>query len=151
MGCGCWKDKDNPKVIRNRSEGKQNVTRLFAGTPFDIPPKCDECGNLESECTCSPAAKRAMAEARDRAAKLRPPSTQTAKISLQKRKGGRQATVVEGLSAIESDLPALFTRLQKSCGTGGTVKVEDELIELQGNHLENVRRLLLEIGYRVKG
>ena len=30
------------------------VTRLFAGTPWDRPPTCERCGELEAECKCPP-------------------------------------------------------------------------------------------------
>lgn len=79
-----------------------------------------------------------------------PPEQQTARLSLQKRKGGRQATVVEGLTGEANDLNDLLSQLQGVCGSGGTVKANDDLIELQGNHLGVVRDKLTSIGYRVK-
>lgn len=126
------------------------MTRLFAGTPFDIPPKCDDCGELLSACKCSPHQKRAREEAREREAKRLPPEKQTAKVSVQKRKGGRQATVIEGLTAEANDLPALLKTLQAACGSGGTVKAKEDLLELQGDHAARVRETLKELGYRVR-
>ena len=58
-------------------------------------------------------------------------------------------TVVRGLPAGENDLPSLLTRLKASCGAGGTVK--DDLLEIQGRHLDQVRGLLASLGYRTKG
>lgn len=124
------------------------MTRLFAGTPFDIPPTCDDCGQTESECTCSAAEKAEAAERRQREALRLPPGKQKARVSAQKRKGGRQATVVEGLTAEANDLPELLKKLQLACGTGGTVKAKENLIELQGNHVQVVRESLQKIGYR---
>jgi translation initiation factor 1 len=57
--------------------------------------------------------------------------------------------VIRGLAAADNDLPALLTRLKAACGAGGTIK--DDSIEIQGRHLEGVRTLLAELGYRVKG
>jgi translation initiation factor 1 len=39
--------------------------------------------------------------------------------------------------------------LKAACGAGGTIK--DELLEIQGNHLDRVRDLLADAGYRVRG
>lgn len=80
-----------------------------------------------------------------------PPDTQTARVSVQKRKGGRTATVIEGLTHQANDLPDLLTQLQAVCGTGGTAKGREDLIELQGDHAKQVRETLSKIGYRVKG
>ncbi len=126
------------------------MSRLFAGTPFDIPPRCDDCGHLEPECICT-AEQKARAEAeRNRLESFIEPGKQTAKISVQKRKGGRKATVVEGLSAEANDLPEVLSKLQAACGAGGTVKPKEDLIEIQGDQLGKVRQTLAEIGYKVK-
>lgn len=58
-------------------------------------------------------------------------------------------TVVRGLAPADNDLPALLVRLKNVCGAGGTLR--DDLLEIQGNHLERVRGVLAEMGYRVKG
>lgn len=126
------------------------MTRLFAGTPFDIPPECDDCGKLESECACTPEQKAAAEAARQREADRLPPEKQTARVTVQKRKGGRKATVVEGLAAKANDLPDLLATLQTACGTGGTVKAKEDLLELQGDHADRVRASLKELGFRVK-
>ena len=126
------------------------MTRLFAGTPFDIPPECDDCGKLESECACTPEEKAAVEAQRQRDADRLPPEKQTARVTIQKRKGGRKATVVEGLTAKANDLPDLLATLQTACGTGGTVKAKEDLLELQGDHADRVRASLKELGFRVK-
>ena len=79
-----------------------------------------------------------------------PADQQTARLSLQKRKGGRKATVVEGLTSTANDLPDLLAKLQAACGTGGTVKAKEDLIELQGDHVEQARKTLRAIGYRTR-
>ena len=110
--------------------------RLFAGTEFYRPPKCDRCGELEETCQCP-------AEPTPRI----PPEKQTAKLVVEKRKKGKAVTVVCGLSAKDNNLPELLTQLKTACGAGGTVK-EDKL-EIQGKHLERARDALVKIGYRV--
>ena len=112
--------------------------RLFEGTPFDRPLRCETCGELDEECTCPP----------ERPAKI-PPEQQTARLSIEKRKKGKTVTVVRGLSAEGSDLSELLTQLKSSCGAGGAIK--DDVLEIQGKQLDRVREVLRGIGYRVKG
>lgn len=112
--------------------------RLFEGTPWDRPPRCERCGELEVDCRCPPPAKE-----------LTPPGKQTAVLAVEKRKRGKSVTVVRGLAAEENELPQLLDRLKSACGAGGTIK--DGQLEIQGQHLERVRGLLTEIGYRVRG
>jgi translation initiation factor 1 len=78
-----------------------------------------------------------------------PPNQQTAKLAMEKRKKGKMVTVVRGLTATGNDLPALLTKLKTSLGAGGTI--EGEELEIQGEHLERVRVLLTQMGYKVKG
>lgn len=126
------------------------MTRLFAGTPFDIPPTCDLCGQKESECKCTPQQKAEAEAEQQRQADRLPPEKQTARVRLDRRKGGRTVTLVEGLTSRANDLPELLGKLQSACGAGGTVKKVDDLIELQGDHVDLVRRKLGEIGYRLR-
>jgi predicted translation initiation factor SUI1 len=80
---------------------------------------------------------------------LTPPEKQTASLAVEKRKKGKVVTVVRGLPSEENDLPALLGRLKTACGAGGTIR--DDLLDIQGKHLERVRGLLAGIGYRVRG
>ncbi|MFC1758630.1 translation initiation factor [Planctomycetota bacterium] len=115
--------------------------RLFEGTPFDIPPTCDRCGKLDTDCACPPAP--------DPPPERIDPSTQTAKLSVEKRKKGKVVTVIAGLPAVGIDLDDLLSRLKNACGAGGTIK--DGFVEIQGKHLDRVRQTLVQIGYKVKG
>lgn len=112
--------------------------RLFEGTPFDRPPRCERCGMLEADCKCPP----------DPPARL-PPEKQTARLAIEKRKKGKVVTVVRDLSAAGNDLPALLTLLKTTCGAGGTV--HEDTLEVQGEHLDRIRAALVKLGYRVKG
>jgi translation initiation factor 1 len=112
--------------------------RLFEGTPLDRPPRCEQCGELEASCRCPPPERE-----------YAPPDRQTARLSIEKRKKGKVVSAIRGLSAAESDLPKLLSRLKTACGAGGTLK--DDVLEIQGRHLERIREVLAEIGYRVSG
>lgn len=109
--------------------------RLFQGTPFDRPPRCERCDQLEEECTCEPLPEH-----------RKPPEKQIARLAVEKRKRGKSVTVVRGLA--DSDLPWLLKQLKAACGAGGAVK--DDVLEIQGAQLERVGDVLTKIGYRVK-
>ena len=111
--------------------------RLFAGTKYDQPPKCDRCGKLEAECVCSPPASRRLS-----------PANQVARLSLEKRKKGKLVTVIRGLNAAGNDLPELLSRLKSQCGAGGTI--QNECLEVQGDHRQRVGDALRELGYQVR-
>lgn len=113
------------------------MTRLFAGTPFDIPPRCDRCGELEEDCRCGPPAPSWL-----------DPSKQTAKVRVDRRKHKRLVTVVWGLDPEASDLPSLLSELKSACGSGGSL--QEEGIELQGDHLDRVKAKLSAMGYKVR-
>lgn len=112
--------------------------RLFAGTPWDIPPTCEQCGEEESACQCPAPPEPRI-----------PPEQQTARVTVEKRKRGKVVTVINGLPQDGNDLPGLLTRLKNACGAGGTVR--ESAIEIQGDHAERIRKLLREIGYKVPG
>ena len=90
------------------SENTNDMTRLFAGTPLDIPPRCDRCGQLEEDCQCKPLPPLRVA-----------PDKQTVKVRVDRRKHKRLVTVVWGLSAESNDLPDLLSKLKSACGSGG--------------------------------
>ena len=113
------------------------MTRLFAGTPFDIPPNCDRCGELEEVCQCEPLPPQMLA-----------PEKQMAKVRVDRRKHKRLMTVVWNLAPESNDLAGLLSQLKSTCGTGGSIQ-KDQL-ELQGDHLEAVKQKLSEIGYKVR-
>ncbi len=115
------------------------MTRLFAGTPFDIPPKCERCQELVEDCECPPTPKVV--------ARL-PPESQVAKVRVDRRKHKRMITVVSGLEEPATDLPDVLSKLKAACGAGGTIKDGD--LEIQGDHAARVKSTLAEIGYRVK-
>jgi translation initiation factor 1 len=115
------------------------MQRLFAGTPWDRPPRCERCGQLEADCSCPPPAAEPVRI---------PPDQQTARLRVEKRAKGKVVTVLWGLDPTGNDLSALAARLKDRCGTGGTVK--DGTIELQGDHRAGAEAGLVALGYRVR-
>ena len=111
--------------------------RLFEGTPFDIPPRCDRCNALEAECDCEPLPTPSIA-----------PEKQTVRIAVEKRKRGKMVTVVRGLADDPPQLADLLSTLKSKCGGGGTIR--DGAIEIQGSHVDRLTDLLSEIGYRIR-
>ncbi len=87
------------------------MSRLFAGTQFDIPPTCDRCGKLEEECECQPLPEPDSFVAAEK---------QSAKVRVDRRKHKRLVTVVWGLNPTETDLPDLLSKLKSACGSGGS-------------------------------
>lgn len=69
---------------------------------------------------------------------------QVVKIKLEKRRFGREVTVLEGLSERGFDLEELASKLKSRLAVGGTTK--DGRIELQGDHRQKVKKILLELG-----
>ncbi|MGE3314936.1 MAG: translation initiation factor [Planctomycetaceae bacterium] len=113
------------------------MTRLFAGTPFDRPPKCDRCGALEPACTCPPPAPVAV-----------PPEKQQIRIAIERRKNGKTVTALRGASTEADAHLELLTKLKSVCGAGGTFK--DDVIEIQGDHVARITETLAKLGYRIR-
>ncbi len=112
--------------------------RLFEGTQFDIPPTCDSCEKLESECECPPPAPEPQ---------IVPPAEQKLKVRVERRKYGKSVTVIAGVA--DDDAKAdLLSRLKNFCGSGGSSQAET--LEIQGDHSERVTQFLSEQGYRIK-
>ena len=62
-------------------------------------------------------------------------------------RGGKTVTVVSGFLGIgQVEKEQLAKKIQKACGTGGTVK--DGCIEIQGDKREQVARILVAAGFR---
>jgi translation initiation factor 1 len=65
-----------------------------------------------------------------------------------KGRGGKAVTLVRGLRLDAAALAAAGKRLRVACGSGGTVK--NDVVEVQGDHVECVIELLSIEGYKVK-
>jgi len=116
------------------------MSRLFAGTPWDRPPTCDRCGQLESACDCPPSVEEPAA--------VPPEKAGVARLSLEKRKKGKLVSVITGLSLNPGQLVDLAALLKTRCGVGGTCK--DGEIELQGDQIARAEEVLKSLGYRTR-
>jgi translation initiation factor 1 len=104
----------------------------------DAGRMCPACRRPLASCGC--AASRARATPRgDGIARIRRETGG---------RGGKTVTVVTGLALDEPALLALCRRLKAACGTGGTVR--DGVLELQGDHREQLSSLLAREGIRSK-
>ena len=76
-----------------------------------------------------------------------PPGQQKLKLRLDtKHRAGKAVTLVQGFAGKEEDLQDLGKKLKSLCGTGGSVK-ESEII-VQGDHREKIWQWLVKNGYK---
>ena len=76
-----------------------------------------------------------------------PPANQRLKVLLDnKQRAGKMVTLVTEFEGNIKDLEALGKSLKASCGTGGSVK--DGEILIQGDNREKVMQWLLKNGYK---
>ena len=92
---------------------------------------CPKCGLPKELCICEEVAKE----------------QQRISVKVSKRRYSKEVTVIDGLDPCEIDLEDLSKYLKSRLACGGTVK--DNSIELQGNHSERVKELLINRGYSV--
>ena len=75
------------------------------------------------------------------------PAEQKLKIKLDtKHRGGKTVTLIAGFIGTDADLQTLGRSLKNACGTGGSAK--DSEIIIQGDHRETVMPWLLKAGYK---
>ena len=75
------------------------------------------------------------------------PAQQKLRVRLEtKQRAGKAATIVAGFIGIEDDFQALGKQLKNYCGTGGSAK--DGEIIIQGDQREKVLKYLLANGYK---
>jgi translation initiation factor 1 len=77
-----------------------------------------------------------------------PPNQQDLRIHLIRNKGNKVTTVIRQFVGREADLEALGKLLKQACGTGGTVK--DGEILIQGDKRKEVGMKLEKEGYKYK-
>jgi translation initiation factor 1 len=78
-----------------------------------------------------------------------PRQIEPVRVWLEKKgRNGKPVCIVRGLTVGDAVLGALATRLKRTCGTGGTAK--DGEIIIQGDHRDTIVDLLTREGFRVK-
>ena len=90
---------------------------------------CDTCGLPKDLCVCESIAKE----------------SQTIEVRLEKKKFNKNYTVVDGIDQKEIDIKDVASQLKAKLACGGTVK--DGKVELQGDHRNRVREILVELGF----
>ncbi len=90
---------------------------------------CATCGLPKELCVCESIAKE----------------SQKIQIQIEKRKFGKQYTIVEGIDSKEIDIKDLVKKLKNTLACGGTAK--DGKIELQGDHKARVKIVLTSLGF----
>ena len=70
---------------------------------------------------------------------------QLIKIRVERRKGRKEVTIIEGIDSDSVDIKSLAAELKSKLACGGTAK--NGRIELQGDHRYKVREILEDMGY----
>ncbi|MCU0561868.1 MAG: translation initiation factor Sui1 [Desulfobacterales bacterium] len=97
---------------------------------------CPKCSQPVGACSCE---RKKPAKAADGTIRIR---------REVKGRGGKTVTVVSGFQLGELELQALAAELKRRCGTGGSVKEGEVLI--QGDHRGTLLTLLGQKGFKVK-
>jgi len=90
---------------------------------------CSICGLPKELCICEAIAKENLKIV----------------IKLEKKKFGKIYTTIEGIEEKEIGLKDLLKKLKNKLACGGTIK--DGVIELQGDHAKEVKKILIELGF----
>ncbi len=90
---------------------------------------CVTCGLPKELCVCESIAKE----------------SKKIIVSIVAKKFNKKYTVVEGIDEKEIDLDQLAKKLKATLACGGTIK--DNRIELQGEHKQKVKQILIEAGF----
>ncbi len=90
---------------------------------------CVTCGLPKELCVCESIAKE----------------SQKIIVRIETKKFHKKYTLIEGIDEKEIDLNQLAKKLKAKLACGGTIK--DNRIELQGNHRQKVKQILIESGF----
>ncbi|MDO8055239.1 MAG: translation initiation factor [Candidatus Hermodarchaeota archaeon] len=90
---------------------------------------CPICSLPKEICRCQELAK----------------TEQRIKVSVERRKWGREVTLIEGINSRDISLSQLVTKLKMKCACGGSAK--EGVIVLQGDHRHNIVDILGNLGF----
>jgi len=90
---------------------------------------CHNCGLPVEICACSSISTM----------------EETIYINVEKRRYGKNITIISGLTTSQDDIKNLLKTLKKKLACGGTSK--KGIIELQGNHKDRIVKILLDFGF----
>jgi len=90
---------------------------------------CPTCGLPGELCVCESIAKE----------------SQVIEVKIDRRKFGKINTIITGIDSKEIDLNDVAKKLKNKFACGGTAK--QGVVELQGKHLQNVRKELILMGF----
>jgi len=90
---------------------------------------CPKCGLVKELCVCETIAKE----------------NQLIKVFLERKKFRKFSTIIEGIDQKEIDIKDLAKKLKEGFACGGTVK--EGKIELQGDHKNKVKGILVGMGF----
>ena len=90
---------------------------------------CAKCGLVKELCVCETIAKE----------------SQKINVSTERKAFGKIYTVVKGIDGREIDMKDLAKKLKSELACGGTAK--EGKIELQGDHRQKVKKILVKIGF----
>lgn len=77
-----------------------------------------------------------------------PPQQQNLRVMLERKGGGKLATILTGFVGNEQDIKALEKKLKARCATGGSTK--NGVIVLQGDFCVKIIEMLTQEGYKIK-
>jgi translation initiation factor 1 len=89
---------------------------------------CNQCGLPSDLCVCETIARE----------------QERISVTVEKRKFGKQYTVIAGLSK-EANMEEILRKLKSKFACGGTAK--NGMIELQGDHKMKSKKALVELGF----
>ncbi|WP_393971023.1 translation initiation factor [Oxyplasma meridianum] len=75
--------------------------------------------------------------------------TQSVKVSVDKRRYGKNVTIIEGIDPKLENVDDIAKILKRKVASGGTVK-DGKTIELQGDHRDSVKKYLDEMGFKTE-
>lgn len=104
---------------------------------------CPECQQPIAQCRCKTASKNKAALPN------KIPDDNIVRLHRQTQgRGGKTVTVVAGLAVDSATLQQLAKILKQRCGSGGAIK--NGVIEIQGDHREQLKIELEQRGFKVK-